>query len=877
MPGSLLKRLLRHGLARPSGPRPARSGNRGGAERWLEQALELQASGRNEELAGLCRSLLERRPDDVEALQMLAAALCAGGRSLEAIAQLRRVTELAPHSGEARANLAGVLAAAGDADGALEAYRHAVRLRPGFAAAWNDQAALLRILGRYDEAEACCRQGLRAEARHAGLHHALSGALFEQGRVDEAIAAARASLALNPDAPAVHSDLVRMLNYADHPDPAAIFREHRAWGERHARALGEAASPHPNHPDPARRLRVGFVSPYFCKHAMTFFFESVVEHHDRDRMEIFLFADVAQPDEYSARLQRYGAIWRKTVGRSDEQLAAMVRADAIDILVDLSGHTPGNRLLAFARRPAPVQVTWNGYPNTTGMAAMDYRITDAYCDPPGTTEQLHSEKLARLPGIYMTWRPPADAPDPGPPPALESGRVTFGSFNSCFKVTPATVALWARILDAVPGSRLMLLTVSTSGAARRVRELFAARGIGPERLEILPRVTHEEFLAAHRRADIALDAFPYHGTTTTCFSLWMGLPVVALAGATHVSRVGVSMLTNLGLPQLVARDGDEYVAIARRLAADVPGLAALRAGLRERMLASPLTDGSSGARALESAFRQMWSAWCARRAGADSAGSGSAAGSRERVVASVYGPLVVPRDDVMIGASIAKDGGWERDEIELLRWFMTACYGSEREVEILDIGAYSGVYTVALARFPFPRVTVHAFEAQREIFEMLARTVALNGLDNVRCHHKAVSSESGRIIRFQPVDYGTPANFGSVEIEPARKPDFDGRRLERASEEVGTMRVDDLALGRVRLMKIDVEGMEHKVLAGAADTIRRCRPLIFLEHEKTDFDAVKSFLREANYRSYYAQRPNILCVPGEVSHIRIEGAVAVEY
>ena len=337
------------------------------------------------------------------------------------------MTELTPDAAEAHSILATILAAAGDPDAAITSYRKAVGLKPELKDSWSGLAAMLKVLGRYDEAEDCCRSGLMANPRHAGLHHILSGALFEQGRVDEAISAVRACLAIAPEMHVAHSDLVRMLNYSDAAEPAAIFAEHRAWGERHANALTRAAAPHVNDPAPARCLRVGFVSPYFRKHAMTFFFESVVEHHDRERIEIFLYADVAQPDDYSDRLKAHGARWRPTVGLDDGQLAQAVREDAIDILVDLSGHTPRNRLLAFARRPAPVQATWNGYPNTTGMAAIDYRISDVYCDPPGRTEELHTEQLVRLPDVYMTWRPPADAPDPGPLPAAGSGSITFGS------------------------------------------------------------------------------------------------------------------------------------------------------------------------------------------------------------------------------------------------------------------------------------------------------------------------------------------------------------------------------------------------------------------------------------------------------------------
>ena len=602
----MLGDLFRHLLRRPAAREPAGSN-------WLSEALRLRQDSRNRELATLSRSVLARQPDDVDALNFLAAALLAQGVSVEGIACLRRVIELAPDAADTYANLGDVLAATGNADGAIDNYRRAVRLRADDSNVWNKLASLLKALARYDEAESRCRDGLQADAGHAALHRTLAGVLFEQGRVDAAMVEIRAALALNPDAPAAHSELLRMLNYADAQDPVAVFREHRAWADRHAWPLEIAASPHANAPDPARRLRVGYVSPYIQRHAVTFFLESVIQHHDRGTLEIFLYADVQQPDDYSERLREYGAQWRKTIGLDDAQLAQLIRDDAIDILVDLSGHTNNNRLLTFARRAAPIQVNWLGFPSTTGMASMDYRITDAWCDPPGTTEHLNSEKLVRLPGIYMAWRPPEHTPDVGLLPALESGYVTFGSFHSCFKITPTIAALWSRILGQVPGSRLKLLAISSEAARRQVRELFAGKGIASERLDFLPRLSFDAYLAEFRTVDIALDTFPYHGATTTCFALWMGLPVVVLAGATHASRADVSMLSNVGLPQLVANSAADYVEIATRQAANLDTLAATRARLRGMMLQSPITDGRSCARHLESAFREMWVTWCRER------------------------------------------------------------------------------------------------------------------------------------------------------------------------------------------------------------------------------------------------------------------------
>lgn len=598
----MLSRLLR----RIFGARRARDPG------WLTRAAEFQREGRYTDAAAVSEARLAVDPGDTEALQALAAAQLAQGRSHEGLALLRRAAALAPGEWQLHGMLARVHAAMGEPDEAIAGYRQALALRPDLGTEADALAGLLGSRGRYDDAEDCSRAAIAACGDSAQRRHALAAALFEQGRVHDAIAELKASRAIDPDAPDVHSDLVRALNYV--ADRETVFAEHRAWALRHAEKLGENAPLHTNRPDPDRRLRVGYVSPYFRKHAVTFFLEPAIEHRDRDAFDVVLFADVARPDEYSERLKAHGAQWRNTVGASDEALARLVRDERIDILVDLSGHTPGQRLLAFARRPAPVQVTWMGYPNTTGMTAMGYRIGDARCDPPGMTERLYSERLVRLPEIYLSWRPPPDAPDPGPLPAIGAGRVTFASFNSCYKITPATVELWSRILHEVAESRLLLFAVPPGRAQSLLRERFAALGIAADRLEFRTRVSLEEFMAAHCEVDIALDCFPYHGTTTTCSTLWMGVPLVCLAGSAHVSRVGVTMLHSVGLPMLAVDTEDDYVSAACRLARDLDALAALRAGLRERMRDSPLTDGAACASALDHAYREMWRTWCSSAA-----------------------------------------------------------------------------------------------------------------------------------------------------------------------------------------------------------------------------------------------------------------------
>lgn len=604
MLGSLIKRLIG---ANPSGEAQPPGAN----DRWLSETLSLQQRGAHAEVEERCEAALQSSPGRADILSLMAAAQLARGQTRDGIESLRRAAGLAP-SAKAHTAVASVLATVGDFEGAIASYREAVAADPGFRDAWAALAALFKALGRYDEAEECATAGLRLEPRDPALKHTLATALFEQARVDEAIAQVRESLSLQQDNSAAHSTLLRMLWYSDHYTPEKIFREHRAWADRHAAPLEKPAVPHANDRNLSRRLRVGFVSPYMHRHAVTFFLEGVIEHHDPAQLEIFLYADVARTDDYSERLKAHGAHWRSTIDLDHAALAALVREDEIDILVDLSGHTANNRLLAFARRPAPIQVNWLGFPSTTGMQAMDYRITDAFCDPPGMTEQFNSEKLVRLPGIYMAWRAPDGTPPVASLPALKNGYVTFGTFHSAFKIAPAIAATWARILARVPGSRLRVLAISGAAAEKHIRGLFARSGVAAAQLEILPRLPFEDYLAEFGNVDIALDTFPYHGATTTCFALWMGLPVVVLEGSSHASRADVSMLNNVGLPRLVATTRDEYVAIATRLAGDLPALADLRGKLRGMMERSPNADGRACARNLERAFRDMWITWCTK-------------------------------------------------------------------------------------------------------------------------------------------------------------------------------------------------------------------------------------------------------------------------
>jgi predicted O-linked N-acetylglucosamine transferase (SPINDLY family) len=354
---------------------------------------------------------------------------------------------------------------------------------------------------------------------------------------------------------------------------------------------------------------VGYVSPDFINHAVARFIEPVLSDHDRSRFEVFCYSNAQTPDTVTARLRALSEHWRDTALLDDAQTAALIREDRIDLLVDLAGHTAGNQLLVFARKPAPVQITWIGYPNTTGMGAMDYRLTDAIADPPGLSEAFHREQLVRLPGPFSCYLPSAESPDVNPLPALSAGHVTFGSFNQFAKLTPAVVELWARLLRECPSAHLLLRarSLADNETASRLRETFARLGVDPGRLELdgsqLSVAAHQ---GCYHRVDLALDPFPYNGTTTTCEALWMGVPVIALAGRTHVARVGASLLTHLGTPEWIAQSPDDYIERCRALASDLPKLAAIRAGLRARFRASPLGDAKGFTRNLETTYATLW-------------------------------------------------------------------------------------------------------------------------------------------------------------------------------------------------------------------------------------------------------------------------------
>jgi protein O-GlcNAc transferase len=569
-----------------------------------------QQMGRHDVAVDLIRRAIVRNGNNPAYFCNLGDALRDLGNLADAVAACGHAIRMKPDFAEAHSNLGLALKGQGRLDEAVAACREATRINPALAEAHFNLGNALRDMGRLDEAVAACRQATRVNPGSAKAHCNLGTALSDQGSSDEAAAAYREAIRLKPDFAWASSGLAFCMNYAEHVSPAALFAAHRGWNERHGRPVPHA---YPNDRSVGRRLRVGYVSPDFRSHSVAHFLGPLLASHNPDRIEVFCYAEVSWPDASTERFKRRADHWVTTVGTSDEALAERIRNDGIDILVDLAGHTSKNRLPVFARKPAPVQVTWLGYPNTTGLDAIDYRLVDAVTDPDGEADAFASEALVRLPSGFLCYGARDEAPAPTTPPCLSSGFVTFGSFNNPAKLSATTLDVWAQVLARVPRARLLLKGKPFGDAATRALYLdrLAERGVAAERVELVGWLPDQAHLALYDRIDIALDPFPYNGTTTTCEALWMGVPVVTLRGDRHAGRVGASLLTQVGVTDLITDSVEAYVMTAVALAGDPARLTDLRRSLRPRMTASPLCDAPGFARKVEDAYRAMWACWCA--------------------------------------------------------------------------------------------------------------------------------------------------------------------------------------------------------------------------------------------------------------------------
>jgi predicted O-linked N-acetylglucosamine transferase (SPINDLY family) len=576
----------------------------------FEAGIAAHREGHSADAEAAFRRVLALAPDNPDALHLLGLALHFQGRSAEGISLIRRAIERFPHNPAFYNNLGNALDDVGERAEAEAVYRRATELRPDYPVAWQALGTLALAARRSRAALDLFRKALAADPSYAPAENGIGNALLALGEVTGAIEHYRAALRLDPGEAAAASNVLMASHYDARAAAAEIAKAHRAWGRQICATLPKRTTPYANGRDPDRRLKIGYVSADFRRHSVAYFIESVIASHDRDRVEATLYADVRRPDAVTERLRMSADRWRDIHRASDEATARMIEDDGIDILVDLSGHTSGNRLPLFARKPAPVQASWIGYPGITGLPTIDWRMTDSIADPAAADDDAAGpEALFRLPDGFLCYRPPDDAPAVGPSPAASSGSITFASFNVLAKISPATVALWSCALRTTAGSRLLLKAeaLDDSGAREAVLRRFAEHGIAAERLDLIGFVASPaDHLATYGRVDIALDPMPYNGTTTTMEALWMGCPVITLRGDRHAGRVGASLLARAGLADLVAESPDDFVRIAATLAGSATRLSELRAGMRARLAATTLIDAERFTRGVEGAYRAMW-------------------------------------------------------------------------------------------------------------------------------------------------------------------------------------------------------------------------------------------------------------------------------
>ena len=575
------------------------------AEAAKADADRLFDDGRIDDAIAAYRQLLAAMPAYARAWNNFGLCLRLAGRPDEAEEAFRAALSHSPTLVPAWINLASAQEEARRYDEALTSLDRALALDPGSRDALNNAGQLLASLGRYAEAEQRFRVAIDRYPGEAAPHLNLGLALTRTGRISEALAVLERALEIEPASTVVADALLMATNYADHLSPETAFARHTELARRVWPAAPASVS---SSVRPDGRLKVGYVSADFGYHVVSFFLEPVIAGHDRSRIEVYCYFNGLQEDAQCERLKETGVVWRHIGRMNDDEACRMIRADGLDLAVDLAGHTGGNRLGLFARRIAPVQVTWLGYPNTTGVAAMDYRLTDAWADPPGRADTLHTERLWRLPAGFLVYRPRPEAPPVAPPPCLRNGFVTFGSFNNFAKVSPTALRLWARLLSEVPDARLLIKAkgLSEIAFAEFVRTGFAAAGGDVSRLRLEDQVPQfESHLAHYAEIDIALDSTPYCGTTTTCEALWMGVPVVTLAGVVHAARVGASLLERVGHPEWIANSESDYIRKAVQLVMDQTRLSLLRGQLRTSMAESSLTDEFAFVRSLEVAFMAM--------------------------------------------------------------------------------------------------------------------------------------------------------------------------------------------------------------------------------------------------------------------------------
>ncbi|BCO31795.1 hypothetical protein TspCOW1_18980 [Thiohalobacter sp. COW1] len=571
------------------------------AELWLLRGV-LEGKRRNPVAAADHLSkAAELQPENSAIQYNYGIALRDSGNYEHAITTFNRAVELNPGHDEAWDCLAHAYIASGDLDRAIDTFKIIIQRAPYKAEAQSNLGSVYQAQGRLSEAEECYRQALSCKP-DLEIADNLGSVLVSQGRFEEALDVYRNGFQRQTGKRKVLSNLLLTLNYLPGLDQAEVLEEHKQLNPLFSRM--HRYSNELDVSDASDRIRVGYISPDLREHSVAYFIEPLLERHDRDRFEVWVYSVTARTDATTQRLRSLAEHWVDVSALTFEQTAEIIHQNKTDILVDLAGHTACNSLPVLACKPAPVQLTWLGYPNTTGLEEIDYRLVDALTDPPGQ-EDYYTEQLIRMPGCFLCYRPPEDAPAPSPLPATGNQGVTFGSFNNLAKINDGVIALWAQLLERVPDSRLLIKNPSLTDENTRIRYMnrFKDAGADEARITLMGHTpTRQQHLELYGQVDIALDTFPYNGTTTTCEALWMGVPVITLAGDRHAARVGASLLQALGHPEWVTDTHDLYIEAAADLVSDLTRLGSIRESLRDEMAASPLCDAGGFAGKVEKVY-----------------------------------------------------------------------------------------------------------------------------------------------------------------------------------------------------------------------------------------------------------------------------------
>jgi predicted O-linked N-acetylglucosamine transferase (SPINDLY family) len=577
---------------------------------YINLGAALAAQGKHQPAVDTLASVIDTRPDDIDALLNISTSLLSLNRPEQAVGHAEHARTIAPDLAAANSNLAIVYTALGRLDEATDLYEQALNKAPGNTGILSNFARMLLQKRDYDHCKKICYELLKYEPGNHNVFNILLTAYEDTGEIKKSLQLYRNKLESDPELILKYAGYLFVLNYDEDITPEYLYQEHSRWGGK-IEQLSRKNTQYKTQPDTGKKLRIGYVSPDFRNHSVAFFIEPVLENHDPDRFEVYCYSNVQHEDDVTRRLKTCNVHWRDIHDLNDEAVDSLVREDEIDILVDLAGYTTNTRLLLFTRKPAPVQVSYLGYPATTGLTCIDYRLVDNQTDPEAY-DQFSTEQLVRMPDIFLSYKNTNELPTQR---AQDNDHVVFASFNNLSKINKQVIQAWSAILEQTPGSTLLLKNkvFQDPGIAEIYVNMFSAQGIDPGRLEMMGYIKDDlEHLALYLQVDISLDTFPYNGTTTTCESLWMGVPVITFAGDRHAARVSHSILQAVGVPELIANDQAGYIGLAVSLANDTKRRQHYRDNIRQMMLASPLSDHAGFAGKLETIYHTMWQQWCAQ-------------------------------------------------------------------------------------------------------------------------------------------------------------------------------------------------------------------------------------------------------------------------